>query len=247
MKIDNVYIITLDMSPQYQQDLIDRVKELELPAGTPIEIKQGFLGTRLRSGEENLPYKIYDGWDLSKNGNDNFWWIRPVTDGEAGGCISHTQCWEDAYKNGYERIMILEDDFIPFKPINWEIFDELGDYYWDICLMSHNSLHHLYSDTARPSLINMKHFIRPTYFYNTHTYMLQKEGIRKLVEDHLPVLKQNVIVSDEFLSAVIAGHPRWDLREMYIPNMIALATKMNFTGQSRSEGLGNSLTEPDSL
>lgn len=246
MKIDNVYVITLDLSPEYQMDLVDRISKLNLPPGTPIEIRQGFLGTRLAS-EENLPYKIYDGWDLSANGNDNFWWIRPVTYGEAGGCISHTQCWEDAYANGYERIMILEDDFIPFEPIDWSIFDETENYYWDICLMSHNSLHHLYSDVARPCEVGLENFIRPTYFYNTHTYLLNSTGIRRLVEDHLGVLKENVIVSDEFLSAVITGHPRYDIRNLFIPNMIALATKKDWTGQSRSEGLGNSLTEPDAI
>jgi hypothetical protein len=66
-----------------------------------------------------------------------------------------------------------------------------------------------------------------------------------LVEDHLPILKKNVIVSDEFLSAVTSSHPRWDIRQLFISNIIAIATKTNYTGQSRSEGLGNSLTEPE--
>jgi hypothetical protein len=65
------------------------------------------------------------------------------------------------------------------------------------------------------------------------------------VEDHLSTLKENIIVSDEFLSAVTTSHPRWDIRGLFISNIIAIATKTNFTGQSRSEGLGNSLTEPE--
>ena len=55
--------------------------------------------------------------------------------------------------------------------------------------------------------------------------------------------KKNIIVSDEFLSAVTSSHPRKDLREMYISNISAIATIKNYTGQSRSEGIGNSLTE----
>jgi hypothetical protein len=44
---------------------------------------------------------------------------------------------------------------------------------------------------------------------------------------------------------VTTSHPRWDIRGLFISNIIAIATKTNFTGQSRSEGLGNSLTEPE--
>ena len=74
--------------------------------------------------------------------------------------------------------------------------------------------------------------------------MLQKAGIRKLVEDHLPTLKTNIIVSDEFLSAVITTYPRKDLREMYVSNLSAIATKEDYTYQTRYMSAGNSLTEP---
>jgi hypothetical protein len=57
-------------------------------------------------------------------------------------------------------------------------------------------------------------------------------------------LKQNIIVSDEFLSAVISSHPRADIRRMFVSNLSAIATKIDFTGQSRFQDLGNSLTEP---
>tara|TARA_R110000737_G_scaffold304950_1_gene312403 strand:+ start:101 stop:274 length:174 start_codon:yes stop_codon:yes gene_type:complete len=55
--------------------------------------------------------------------------------------------------------------------------------------------------------------------------MLQKAGIRKLVEDHLPTLKTNIIVSDEFLSAVITTYPRKDLREFYTSNLITIVSR----------------------
>ena len=141
--------------------------------------------------------------------------------------------------------MIIEDDFTVEEPIEWGIFNELDGYEWDLCLMAHNSLHEHFSDIMKPLNIGREHFIRPTFFYNTHTYILSSGGIQKLVEDHLDVLKQNIIVSDEFLSAVTSSHPRPDLREMYITNMSAVATKVNYTGQTRSEGLGNSLTETE--
>ena len=245
MKIDRVYIITMDMSDEYKDELFARALDLPLPSNTPLEFMQGFPGKELLENPEDYPeYRLYPNWNLN-NPNGWWWWQRPALSGEAGGMISHTKCWEDAYEKGYENIMIIEDDFTLLEPIDWSIFNELEDYDWDICLMAHNSLHQNFSDVARPARIGKEHFIRPTFFYNTHTYILSRSGINKLVEDHLDVLKQNIIVSDEFLSAVITSHPRTDLREMYISNMHAVATKVDYTGQSRSEAMGNSLTETE--
>jgi hypothetical protein len=36
--------------------------------------------------------------------------------------------------------MILEDDFETDGTLQWSIFEELIDYQWDLCLMSHNPL-----------------------------------------------------------------------------------------------------------
>jgi GR25 family glycosyltransferase involved in LPS biosynthesis len=246
MKIDKVYIISIDFRPDYLDELFERAKRLPLPEGTDITIMKGFLGTRLFE-EQGLPYKLYQNWDLSNQGNDYFFWIRPVYHGEAGGMISHIQCWEDAWRNGYENILILEDDFTLMKPINWDIFEEMQDYDWDMCLMAHNALDYLFKDVYRTSKIGKENFVRPSYFYNTHTYLMKRSGLEKLITDHLPILKENIIVSDEFLSAVTTGHPRPDIRSLFVPNINAIATKINYTGQSRFEMAGNSLTEPGQL
>ena len=116
-----------------------------------------------------------------------------------------------------------------------------------MCLLSHNSLDYLFDDVNRISKIGKNSFIKPSYFYNTHTYVINRNGLEKIISNHLPVLKENIIVSDEFLSAITTGHPRKDLRKLFIPNMNAVATKVNYTGQSRFEMAGNSLTEPGQL
>lgn len=245
MNLDRVYIITMDMSDEYRDELFARAMDLPLPPNTVVEFMQGFPGKDLLEYPEKYPqYNLYPHWNLN-NPDGWWWWQRPALSGEAGGMISHTLCWEDAYEKGYDSIMILEDDFTLLEPIDWTIFDETQGYDWDLCLMSHNSLHEHFADVPRPSEIGMNNFLKPTFFYNTHTYILKRGGIERLVEDHLDVLKQNIIVSDEFLSAVTSSHPRPDLREMYISNINAIATKVHFTGQSRSEGLGNSLTETE--
>lgn len=240
MNFDQVYIISLDHSKEYIEELFDRVYRIPLPDGTPIFIIEAFLGKSLKDGNDT--YRLYPEWNL--NNGRWWWWERPTTYGEAGGMISHTMCWEDAYNNGYENILILEDDFKILKEIDWEIFNELEGYDWEFCLLGHNSLHNHFSEIHPQREIKMENFVRPTFFYNTQSYILTKEGIRKLVEEHLPTLKQNIIVSDEFLSAVISTHPRKDLREMYISNISAVATREDFISQTRFESAGNSLTEP---
>ena len=243
MKLDQVYVISLDHSEEYLKDIFHRLSRIPLPYDTPVFIIDAFLGTRLKT-ETDLGYELYHNWDISDLKPNWHWWERPTTYGEAGGMISHTLCWEDAYNNGYENIMILEDDFDTDGTLDWKIFDEVKDYQWDLCLLSHNQVHHNFNELPHPYEIGKEHFNRPSYFYNSHTYLLQKEGIRKLVEDHLPTLKDNVIVSDEFLSAVITTHPRKDLREMYVSNLSAIATKEDYTYQTRYMSAGNSLTEP---
>jgi len=243
MKIDQVYVISLDHSKEYIEDIYRRLSKIPLPYETPVFIIDAFLGKRLKT-ETDLGYTLYDKWDISDLSPDWHWWERPTTYGEAGGMISHTMCWEDAYINDYETIMILEDDFETDGNLDWDIFKELDNYEWDLCLMSHNKIDGNFKNIHRPYEIGKEHFIRPSYFYNTHTYMLQKEGVRKLVEDHLPTLKDNIIVSDEFLSAVITTHPRKDLRELYTSNLNAIATKEDYTYQTRYQSAGNSLTEP---
>ena len=246
MKFDQVYIISIDHRPEYHQELIDRARHIPLSDDTPIMIMPGFIGKDLLDNPDNFPeYKIYPNWNLNDGGW--WWWQRPALAGEAGGMISHTKCWEHAYENNCSSVLILEDDFDVLQGIDWSIFDELEDYDWDFCLLAHNSLHDYFGDVIRPSRIGKEHFIRPSFFYNTHSYILQSDGIIRLIEDHLDVLKQNVVVSDEFLSAVISTHPRKDMRDMYIPNIRAVATKTNYIGQTRFESAGNSLTETDDV
>lgn len=243
MYIDKVYIISIDHREEYVQELLDRANQLPLPYGSKIEVFKGYVGKRLIE-EEGEEYTRYGGWELPETTIRYDFWNRPTTYGESGGMISHTRCWEDAYENGYNTIMILEDDFIPIIPIDWTIFNEMDDYEWDICLMSHNSLHRIFKNIMDAKRIGKKNFVRPSAFYNTHTYILKRKGIEKLVENHLPILKKNIIVSDEFLSAVIASHPREDIRKLFISNLSPIATKLDYTGQTRFQNLGNSLTEP---
>lgn len=247
MKIDKVYLITLDHSNENVSSLIERLNLLTTPNKTTYEIIYAVNGKELFSTTESRSdygIQFYDGWDI---GGTQWMWNRNVTVGEAGGICSHIKIWEDAHRMGYDNILILEDDFLPTMPFDWDVFNELNNYDWDIAFLS-RLLQSQLSDALNFEIydtnVGLGSWVNPGYSYQTHAYVLNKSGLNKLIKDHLPILKNNIIVSDEFLPATYTIHPRKDIRDMYIQNMNALAYKWNVIGQTRNLASGNSLTEP---
>jgi len=245
MILDKIYIITLDHSQENYNSILDRIGVLELPEPIPYEIIQGVNGRELfvtEEGRESFGIKFYENWDTWKV-DKGTWWGRGVTTGEAGGICSHIKIWEDMYQNGYERILILEDDFEPTGPFDWESLSELDGYDYDIAFLSRilQSSH----DGVVDYKIGLDNWVKPGYSFQTHCYILTKSGVTKIVETNLDTLKQNIIVSDEFLPATYTWHPRSDLRGMYNQNMNAVAyIESQCIKQSRFEAINNSLTSP---
>lgn len=244
MKLDKIYIITIDHSQENYDSLVSRLSKLKLPSGITYEIFRGVNGRELfatQEGRDAYGISFYENWKLEDSFNS--WWTRNVTTGEAGGICSHIAIWEDAYKNGYENILILEDDFEPITELPWEYFDEVSDYDWDIAFLS-RILQSMVSSDVVDYKIGKDNWVRPGYSYQTHCYVLNKSGIKKLVETNLPILKKNIIVSDEFLPATYSLHPRRDIQQLFIQNMSAIALKWNPIRQLRNASQGNSQTEP---
>ncbi len=240
MKIDKVYIITIEHSEEHYNSLIERLDQLKLPDGIPFQIWSGVEGRELfktEQGRKDYGIKFYDKWNIGGN-----WWGRDVTTGEAGGICSHVEVWEDAYEKGYQNVLIIEDDFEPVGVIDWNCFDELHNYDYDLIFLSRllNKRHKNVYD----SNVGLDHFVKPGYSYNTHIYIMSYDGIKKLKETNLDILRNNIIVSDEFLPATYAWHPRQDLRALFNQNMNALALNWDPIGQFRSEDNGNSSTSP---
>jgi glycosyl transferase family 25 len=240
LKIDRVYIITLNHTPENYSSLVERLNLLGVPPGTSYQIIEGVNGRELFKtieGREAHGIKFYEDWAVG--GNE--WWSRPVTVGEAGGICSHIQVWEDANRNGFDNVLIIEDDFNPIETIDWNVFNELDGYDYDIVFLSRLMVNHT---GVHDSNVGLNNFVKPGYSYQTHCYVMSKSGLKKIVETNLETLKQNIIVSDEFLPATYTWHPRQDLRAMYNQNMNALALKWNPVSQLRHEAAGNSETAP---
>lgn len=242
LQLDKVYVITLDHSQENYDSIIERINRIGMPSGTPYEIVQAVNGREMLSDYEDrirLGVSFYDGWNI---GGNSSWWSRPVTVGEAGLSLTKIRIYEDAHAKGYENILVLEDDFDPHQPLDWQIFDELENYDWDIIYLARilQSVHNGVQDHR----VGLQNFVQPGFSYQTHAYLLSRNGLKKLVETNTEVLKRNLLPADEFLPATFAWHPRADLRSMFQRNMQALALNYNAIGQFRNETAGDSLTSP---
>jgi glycosyl transferase family 25 len=241
MKVDKIYVITIDHSQQNYDSIIGRLNLLCLPP-TEYQIVEGVNGREQLSTPEDrkeLGVETYSGWKME---DEYKWWNRAVTVGEAGLTLTKIRIWEDAYAKGYENILILEDDFNPNQPIDWSDFDELEEFDYDLIYLS-RILQDGFSG-VEDRRVGLRNFVSPGFSYQTHAYILSRNGIKKLVETNVPVLKQNLIAADEFLPATYTWHPRQDLRCMFVQNMQALALNSKPIGQFRNETAGESLTAP---
>lgn len=244
MLLDKIYIITIDHSQENYNNIISRLGKLNIQNSVPYEIYPGVNGKEVfstKEGRDEYGIKFYESWKLTDSLNS--WWIRDVTLGEAGCVCSHIKVWEDAYKNGYENILILEDDFHPISKFPWWYFDELDNYDWDIAYLS-RILQSMVSTDIVDYDIEKDNWVSPGYSYQTHAYVINKSGLKKIVETNLSTLKNNIITPDEFLPSTYTTHPRSDLQKLFVKNMNAVATNWNPIIQLRNAAYGNSQTEP---
>jgi len=237
MNIDKVYVISLEQTEEYFNKVGAYLHALN------VKPKNGTLIGSIK-GDSILDVltdlKRYPNWKLEDTNNG--WWDRDVTQGEVGGICSHMNFWSHFYLSDLDVALFLEEDFIPeFESVRWDLFQELEDYDWDLIYLGRH-LQAGYEDID----LGLNYFVKPGYSYQSHAYLLSKSGVKKLVEHYLPILKANLIVSDEFLPATYTTHPREDIETMYPEKLInALALNVDMIAQTDFEGSGFSRTDPN--
>jgi GR25 family glycosyltransferase involved in LPS biosynthesis len=134
----------------------------------------------------NLEYRK-DMYDSINNVIDNLKFDRSkVTrinaikkDNGAYGCaLSHIQALEDAKKNGYNKVLIFEDDFQPFDYIDTnnkitKFLNEVQD--WDLVQLSSN-------DDCDKKNIGIDNVYKVLNCQSTIAYAIQRHFIDKLLE-----------------------------------------------------------------
>jgi hypothetical protein len=98
-KIDKVYCITLNPSPEKVAELTNRFADFGLEAD--FEVWKAVDG---RNPEVDFKYDIFVGWKIR---SENDYWNREITNGEVGCALSHLTIWKDAYAKKYDNILIL--------------------------------------------------------------------------------------------------------------------------------------------
>ena len=241
MKIDKVYFVSLDLTEEFIDDMISRLTYLTVPHPTEwecIEPVNGRTDLATIEDREKMGVKFYDKWNIG----EGTMWNRDVTVGEAGCTLSHIRVWLDAYENGYEKILVLEEDFNPLRQIDWSLCDILDYYDYDFLYLGRKPRKLI--EDVEDLEIGLDDFVLPGASFNTQAYIITRKGIKKIIKYNLDTLMQNMIVVDEFLTATYTWHPRKDIRNMYFQNMFAIATRYDWVGQTRFPQLGNSQTEP---
>lgn len=244
--IDKIYIVSIDWSTENIDSVLNEINQIGLPGEVPYEVL-GVNGYELDNdylSSNNMG--VYTKWNLDNSDivisdEDNRFWHRDVTDGEIGCALSHITIWEDAYKNGYDNILIYEDDIFRSKEMDWSILLEAQSLQYDLLYLG-RMLQNGFKGVVDQQISNT--LCRPGYSYQTHAYMLSKSGIKKLVENHLPVYKRMLFPVDEFLPATYTWTPREELNDIFVKDINAFSLNDQVVEQSRNEMFNNSLTQP---
>ena len=251
MNVDKLYIVSIDNTEENYSDTLGRVNSIGLPNRLEYEF-MGVNGYNLTEDDlVNMGISGYDKWnvltsDVKLTDPDNRYWKRDLTRGEYGCMLSHIKIWEDAYENGYDNIIVYEDDIVSDNVFDWSVLSDIESLNYDLFYLGRLPQRGFDGVVDTP-IDGYPHLCNPGYSYQTHAYMLSKKGIAKLVETHLPTLKKNLVPADEFLPAISGWTPREDLMDLFERNMITIGLtewEDKFV-QLRTENYGNSLTQPE--
>jgi len=220
MKVDKIYVILLDHSPEKIESIVARLEGLGIP-GVPFEIVQAHNGLK-----DPLPegYSAYSGWALPES--KIAWWNRPLRPGEIGCSISHINVWNKVIEEGHSTVLVLEEDFKVNRSLDGLTNRELANKKlgkWDFCYLGRYS----FDDGLNKNIT--KNLLIPGNSYTSHAYLLTGEGAKKLIKGGL---HKNIIPVDEYIPAMYMDHPRPDINSMFKTELNAISTKEDWIGQT---------------
>lgn len=240
MKLDFLYVINLNTD---EKDVISKLQKINFPYNINYYILNAANGWEIEQGKTEPPfaYKKADWWPIDNtseswiegNSNNKFF-SRPVTPGEVGCFLSHYQCVYNSYRDGFNNVLILEEDF------KWnESFPSQDEF---MAIPDDASIIYLGRSAQLPHLeknVN-KHIVEVNYSYNTHAYIITRKGMEEVLNSKG---LDNIIAYDEFLPALNGTTERLDAKKLFHnPNFKAYAFNRDYFNQT-SNFHTNSLTE----
>ena len=188
-KIDCIYILNLKKERERLKQCLMLLADEEIYI--PIKI---FPGIHWRSEQfKNEVYEKVVTYSKKWQENDG----NPMKYGQIAGSYSHIRILQDALKNNYQSILMLEDDVYCNKI--GDLQKEINKYHrlirvhndFDLYYIGREKIHQKeeqnYKDTE---------YIIPGYSWNAHAVIFSKQCIQKLLNTSI---LQNLIPFDEFL------------------------------------------------
>ena len=150
--------------------------------------------------------------------SDNRWWKRPLTKGELGCMISHTEIWGRRSSIIDKNTLILEDDVV-FTD-DWKVklhntIETLNNINedWDLLYLGR-------VPQEDSEIYVTDNLVKPKYTFCTYAYMLSPRGLNRIKKYNV---EKGLIPADEFLTATYNKHPRDDVSLKYPPTLSAYA------------------------
>ena len=130
MRIDKIYILSLNPTQETINKILSKLELIKLKQNIPYDIIEGHDGW-------NLPVPdgvhLWEGFGLGDK-TDNEHWKLPMQPGEVGCALSHIKAWHRVATGDEERVLILEEDFTPIKPLsNLPEPNTWWPFQWDFC------------------------------------------------------------------------------------------------------------------
>ena len=204
MKLDQVYAINLNSD---NDKIIEKIHQVDWEYEIQYYIYNAVNGWDL-DNEEDLPnFRVADWWKID---SENTFYNREVKPGEIGCTLSHYKCIKDAFDNGYENILILEEDFKylgKFPTVN-ELLNVPND-----ASIIYLDRKQQWEDSREEKINN--NVTKVGYSYNNHAYIITRKGMEEIINSDILM---NIIAIDEIYPAMNGTSDREDAVRVFNNN-----------------------------
>ena len=215
-QIDKAFVLNLNSK---NENLKHKLNSLNISNRFKWEIIVGVSGTNT-----DIKWKPFPTWKLKDH--PNAWWNRDIKEGEIGCAIGHYLMWKQAYEEGHELCLFLEEDFNPIHSLeNLDLRDlpeDVDGFYLGRSKVNPNEVE---EEVGR-------NWLKASYSYNMQSYCLTRSGLEKILKyDFL----NNIMPVDEFLPAAYIKHPRKDVADLFKPTLNFYAHKQEHITQTSNK------------
>ncbi|TKR67316.1 hypothetical protein L596_023488 [Steinernema carpocapsae] len=200
---DQIYLINLKRRPERLRKM-DAILQL---FGIDYTLWEATDGKRLEEDEYSKEIKILPGYE------DPFY-KRTLKNGEIGCFLSHYRIWKNVVENGYEKVLVFEDDLRFLENGTQRLLEAMEDIEkheteWDLIYLGRKNQA---AEGEELWVADHRHLSTVGYSYWTLGYALSHSGAEKLLKTD-PLSK--LVAVDEYIPIMFDRHPRADWKNAF--------------------------------